>query len=180
MKHIFCILFIFIAYSATAAIPDSAAPKNVLISGNGFSFTLKQPAGWICNTQKAEEYMANAILYVNEDSIKTGGALVQLSVFLKPDEFTEKDLEENISTYKNEYSNLKETNIDSIVHPTYRTYGKLEYVPDDFYQYIIYLNPGQQFKYGFSVGMNIYKRPANNEELDAIKLIVSSLHMLKG
>ncbi|MDR3680668.1 MAG: hypothetical protein P4L41_11945 [Flavipsychrobacter sp.] len=179
MKYFFSLLFLFMAHDLWAGAPDSVGLKNVVITGNGFIFALKEPAGWECNTKTAEQYQANAILYANEDSIKSGGALVQLAVFLKQDEFTDKDLEENISSYRNEYSNLKEADTD-IKHPTYRSYGKLEYVPSDFYQYIVFINPGQQYKYGFSVAMNIYKRPATTEELDAFKEIVSTLKMIKG
>jgi len=179
MKYFFFLLLLLIGCAAFGAVPDSAQIKNIAITGNGFIFTLKEPAGWICDTKLASEYKANAILYANEDSIKSGGALIQLSVFYKQDEFTDKDLEEDVNNYKTTYSNLQEANVD-IVHPKYRTYGKLEYVPGDFYQYIIYLNPGYTYKYGLSAAMNVYKRPATVEELKAFKEIVSTLLMLKG
>ncbi len=179
MRYIFFLLLLLIVHTAWAGVPDTAQKKNIAITGNGFIFTLKAPAGWVCNTKLATEYKANAILYANEDSIKGGGALIQLSVFYKQDEFTDKDLEENINSYKEAYSNLQESNID-ITHPKYRIYGKLEYVPGDFYQYIVYLNPGYNYKYGLAAAMNVYKRPATSEELQTFKEIVSSLLMLKG
>ena len=51
---------------------------------------------------------------------------------------------------------------------------------DEFYQYTVYVNPGTKYKSGLSVGMNISKRAATEEELKKFREIISSLLMLKG
>lgn len=49
---------------------------------------------------------------------------------------------------------------------------------DEFHQYIAYVNAGKEFSSGFSVAMNIPKRPATEAELKAYREIIASLWMM--
>ncbi|CAN0509903.1 unnamed protein product, partial [Scytosiphon promiscuus] len=80
--------------------------------------------------------------------------------------------------YKKEYTDLKEKDIQ-IVHKDYQCYSKIVLVENKFTQYISYINPGEKYKKGFSVSMNISERAATEDERQAFEKIIESLWMLK-
>lgn len=100
--------------------------------------------------------------------------MVQVLAFKKQEEQTDKDLEADVASYKKEYSEAKLKDFEAR-HKDYRTYPKLVFVDKKFYQYIVYINGGTKYKTGFSVAMNISKRPATQEELRSYLSIISSL-----
>ena len=85
-----------------------------------------------------------------------------------------------VATYKNEYKNLLKEQSLIIEHKDYKCFATLVFVPDKFYQYIVYLNPGKKFKNGISAAMHISDRPATEDELQAFREIIASLIMMKG
>ena len=86
-------------------------------------------------------------------------------------------MEYDINGYKDKYSNLK-TQDFLVTHKEYGCFSKLVYVENDFYQYIVYVNPGEKYKSRLSVAMNISKRPASEEEVNTFREIIASLIML--
>jgi hypothetical protein len=183
MKKAFKILTLFIigltSINSFAQTSDTSKMDNLMIYGDGFMFSVKEPVGWTGDIDIAKDYYSNIVFYTSKDDIKKGGALIQVYSFSKQDEKTEKDLEYDIKSYKDKYKNLKQQDF-LVFHKDYKCFSKLAYVDKDFYQYTVYVNPGPKFKTGVSNAMNISKRPANEQELQAFRQIISSLIMLKG
>jgi len=82
-----------------------------------------------------------------------------------------------MEAYKSKYSNIRFKDID-VSHPIYKTYPKLFFVPDTFFEYVVYINPGEGIPQLYSVSMNMQKKEATNEELEVFKSIVRSILML--
>ena len=183
MKIVFKILALYIivlmTHKAVGQESDTSKMSNLVVYGDGFTFSVKEPVGWTGDIDIAKNYNSNIVFYRSKDDIKKGGALIQVYRFSKQDEKTEKDLEYDIKSYKDEYKNLKQQDF-LVSHKDYKCYSKLVYVENDFHQYVVYVNPGPKFRTGISVAMNISKRLATEEELKAFRQLISSLVMLKG
>ena len=151
---------------------------NLIVYDENFSFSVKEPANWIGDIEIAAKYYSNIVFYKNKNELNNGGALVQILVFTKQDEETNKDLDYDISKYEKAYENLKQKDIN-LNHEEYKCYSKLVFKENDFYQYIVYINPGKKYTKGLSVSMNISKRAANEEEFKAFYSIIKSLWMIK-
>ena len=157
---------------------DSAKMDNLIVYGETFSFNVKEPNDWIGDIDNAAKYHSNIIFYKDKKELENGGAIIQVLAFTKQDEKTNKDLEYDISTYERDYEKLKQKDF-SVIHKEYKCYPKLVFVKDEFYQYIVYINPGEKYKNGISISMNTSKREANTEELEAFLSIIESLWMIK-
>jgi|APGre2960657468_1045069.scaffolds.fasta_scaffold67740_2 hypothetical protein len=183
MKKTFKILALFIigltSLNSFGQTSDTSKMDNLMVYGDGFIFSVKEPNGWTGDIDIAKDYFSNIVFYTSKDDIKKGGALIQVYSFSKQDEKTEKDLEYDIKTYKDKYKNLKQQDF-LVSHKEYKCFSKLAYVDKEFYQYTVYVNPGSKFKTGVSIAMNISKQPATEQELQAFIQIISSLIMLKG
>lgn len=153
--------------------------SDLIIYGDEFLFGVNEPDGWKSDIENANEYFSNVIFYKSDENIKNAIALIQVANFIKHDENTERDLRYDIKTYKHQYKKLEQQDF-FVGHEEYKCYSKLMYVEEEFYQYTVYVNPGSKFKSGLSVAMNISKRPATENELNAFKQIIASLTMLKG
>ena len=179
MKKLFTILGIITSTLCLAQEPKTGNPKdNLMIYGEGFMFSLKEPSGWTVDVDNAAKYNANVIFYANKNDMDKGGALVQAQAFSKNDENTIEDLKYDIASYKRDYPTLKEQNLEA-KHKNYKTFSKLIYVDNKFFQYITYINPGTKYHNGISVAMNISKRQATDKELLAYRQIINSLIMIK-
>lgn len=149
-----------------------------MVYGENFTFSLKEPKGWIGSIDSAAAYYSNIIFFKNLQDLKNGGAMVQVLSFTKQDENTDKDLEYDVNKYKQQYDSLKIEDF-KVIHKDYKCYSNLIYVNNQFYQYIVYINPGEKFKNGVSVSMNLAKNRASKRELEAFKTIISSLWVIK-
>jgi hypothetical protein len=153
--------------------------NDLIVYGDDFIFSVKEPDGWTGDIDNAKQYYSNIIFYKSKEDLDKGGALIQVYNFSKQDEKTNKDLEYDVKGYKDKYKELKQKDL-LVTHKEYKCYSKTVYVENDFYQYTVYVNPGTKYKSGLSVSMNLSKRPATDDELKAFKEIVASLTMLKG
>lgn len=152
---------------------------NLMVYGDGFTFSLKEPQGWTGDIDNAAKYQANIVFYLNKTDPEKGGTLIQAYAFSKHDENTIEDLNYDVNSYKKDYPTLKEQTFEA-KHKNYTTFSKLIYVDNKFWQYITYINPGVKFDKGVSVAMNISKRAATDKELAAYRQIVNSLVMING
>lgn len=183
MKKVFKILTLgfmgLISFNSFGQTNEPSTMDNIIVTGDDFIFSIKEPYGWIGDTDIAKDFFSDIVFYISKDDLNKGGAVVQVYSFNKQDENTEKDLEYDIKNYKDNYQNLKQQDL-LVSHNTYTCYSKLVYVDKSFYQYIVYVNPGPKYKSGVSIAMNISDRPATEQELQVFKQIISSLTMLKG
>jgi hypothetical protein len=150
--------------------------KDLVVYGEGFTFSVREPDAWQGDTDKAAAYHAN-ILFYPKDQDPEKAPLVQVALFSKKDERTAEDLAYDVKTYKGQYADLQEEELKT-GHQDYNTYSKLVYVKGKFHQYITYVNAGERYKSGFSVAMNVQGRAATNEELAAYRAIIASLWMM--
>jgi len=95
----------------------------------------------------------------------------------KTDENTLEDLKADMRQYKQRYPKVQFAALD-VTHAEYKTYTKLFAFPDDFYNYVAYINPGSGFT--LSVSMAKEKAPASQGELAAYANVVSCLHVPLG
>lgn len=176
MKFYSLLLCLFISLQGCSQ-PTPSEKESLIVYGDNFSFSVKEPFDWKGDIDNAARNYANIIFYKNEESLKSGGALVQVYIFKKLDENTKKDLTSDVSRYENEYKNLKKHNFKA-EHPDYACYSKMVSINNETYQYLTYINPGPNFKNGVSISMNISGRKASKEEVEAYRMIIQSFLML--
>jgi hypothetical protein len=82
-----------------------------------------------------------------------------------------------MSEYRTRYAKVQFKNL-SVTHPEYKVYPKLFSVPNEFYEYVAYVNPGPKTKLMFSVSMNRQKIEASVSEMEAYQKVIASLQML--
>lgn len=102
---------------------------------------------------------------------------MHVALFHKQDKKTADDLAYDVKSYEDRYPGLH-TGEFHADHKDYGVFSKLVWVKDEFHQYIAYVNAGKEFSSGFSVAMNIPKRPATEAELKAYREIIASLWMM--
>ena len=152
----------------------------VLVFGDGFVFSLKEPTGWHCICgREASEYGVNAVVIPSSAQSRARHVIIRVRVNQKTDENTLTDLEADIQQYKRRYPNVQFAALD-VSHAEYKTYTKLFAFPNDFYDYVAYVNPGPSSSFTLSVAMAKEKVPATQDELAAYADVVRSLHTFVG
>jgi hypothetical protein len=164
-------------WSALLLAAEKPPLNSLIVYGEGFAFGVKEPQGWVGDTQNSHNFDANIIFYKKSETAENAKALIRILVAKKADENTKADLEYDMEGYKSKYSNIKFKDID-VSHPTYKTFPKLFFVPDTFFEYVVYINPGEGVPQLYSVSMNKQKKEATNEELEAFRSIVRSILMI--
>ena len=174
-KHL---LAAFGVAAALLAVPLAAksdeAKDTVTVTTKEYVLAVHTPEGWQGDTETAKKYQGSVIF--TPKAAGPDGAKVLVSVHHKSDENTELRLQGEIAQYRKRYPHLELSEVD-IKHPQYGTFGKLFSQPNDFYQYIAFLNPGTVYPYTLYVAMLKQKAPATPEELAAYKDILQSVRM---
>ncbi|WP_158752973.1 hypothetical protein [Dyella sp. S184] len=176
MKAFVSVSFVLLCASVLAA--PVAKLDSLLVYGEGFMFSVKEPAGWVADTQHAAAYQANVLVYEKSSTWKQSDSLIRVRITDKVDEHVESDLAADMDGYKKDYPNVQFKNFVAS-NPKYRTYPKLFFVPNQFYEYVTYVNPGPSSPLMFSVAMSTHTNEATKEQLTAFDNVVSSLIMLK-
>ena len=126
---------------------------SLLVYGEGFLFSVKEPPGWVGDTENAGKYGANVIFYPAAQKGKKGGIMIRVLIADKVDENTADDLAHDMTGYKRNFPKIKFEEI-TVTHPSYRVFPKIFTVPGRFYEYVAYLNPGPKRKLMFSASMS--------------------------
>jgi hypothetical protein len=151
---------------------------NFIVYGEGFAFSLKEPAGWVGDIRRASEFGANVILYPAKANLNAQAVpIVRVVVSSKADEDTAADLAHDMESYRSEFSEAKFKDI-AVSHASYRTFAKLFYVPGKFYEYVTYVNPGADSSNLLSVSLNKQRTEATAAELSAYGQVIQSLQLL--
>ena len=166
-------LFLFMGASAQA----QQKLDSLLVYGKAFVFSVKEPDGWVGDTQHAGEYQVNVLFYPQSQNWKTASGLIRVRVGDKTDEKTEEDLAADMDGYRSQYPTIQFKDF-AVSHSKYRVYSKLFFVQNEFYEYVVYVNPGPQSVFMFSVAMNKQKREATRSELAVLGRVIASLEML--
>lgn len=149
----------------------------LLVYGEGFVFSVKEPSGWVGDIESAKQYSANIIFFPAGKIHDSTQTVIRVLIVDKVDENTQEDLSHDMSGYKDQYGGIQFEDI-SVTHPSYRTFPKLFTVPGQFYEYVAYVNPGPSKKQMFSVSMNKQKTEATPHELNVYQEIITSLRLL--
>jgi len=163
--------------AALIAPSRAAEPRrdNLIVYGEGFAFSVKEPPGWVGDAEKSKEFQANLVLYPRGAILKNPGTpIIRVLISRKADEDTAADLAHDMSGYRAKYPAVQFKDV-AISHPKYSTYAKLFFIPGQFFEYTTYLNPGAGKWQLISVAMNKQRQEATASELSAYKQIVASL-----
>jgi hypothetical protein len=146
----------------------------ITVTGKDYSLTVHTPDGWQGSVEAAKPLHGNVQFTRTADS--GGGAKILLAVQGKFDENTSLRINGDIINIRKEYPFLQVADLD-VKHPTYATFTKTLFLPEKFYQYEVYVNPGSLYSNVLFVGMSKPKEAATPAELTAYKEIVQSLRM---
>jgi hypothetical protein len=151
---------------------------QLLVYGDNFLFSVKEPAGWKGDTASAEKFQSNVVLHDATQSAASVVGLIRVRLNDKTDENISAEMEADIRSYRAQYPKvqLKEIIVKNPVHPTI---AKVFYIPGQFYEYVTYMNPGSGKPFIFSVSMNAQTSEATTRQLDAYETTVASLKLLK-
>ena len=150
---------------------------SLLVYGQGFIFSVKEPTGWKGDTKHAAQFSTNIIFYPASQSLDKAQTTIRVLVADKTDENINEDLAHDMKEYRAQHPNIVFKKL-AVTHPNYQVFPKLFTVPGRFYEYVAYVNPGPTKKLMFSVSMNKQKEEASELELDVYKKIIASLQML--
>jgi hypothetical protein len=160
--------------AAPPAVKAEEAKDVVTVTTKEYVLTVHTPEGWQGDTEAAKQYQG--VVVFTPKAAGPDSAKILVSVHHKSDENTELRLQGEIAQYRKRYPHLELKDLD-VKHPQYATFGKLFSQPDDFYQYISFLNPGAVYPYTLYAAMLKQKTPATPEELATYKDILQSLKM---
>ena len=171
---------------ATAAVLLSPALAHaqtrqgdaLIVYGDGWAFSVREPAGWHGDCRAAAQWHANIIFYRDAAAIAQGSGLIRVVIARKADENTANDLERDMAGYRRDYPGVQFLPLE-VAHPRYAVFPKLFALPGAFYEYVTYLNPGPTNSYLFSVAYNSASSPASPAELRAYREVVASVSALR-
>ena len=176
MKKAILFILLFTFYSVGAFAAEKM--DNLIIYGDNFMISAKEPNGWKGDTTNASVYHVNLVFYRNNETIQNAKTVIRILIADKTDENTNEDLKYDMESYRKQYPKVQFKDI-LIKHPEYKAFPKLFYVADSFYEYVTYLNPGTKHRYNISVSMNLQKTEATKEDMKAYSSIIESITALK-
>lgn len=177
---IFSLLLTFLLVQASFAGDATKAANKLdalIVYGEGFAFSVKEPSGWKGDTANANHFSANIIFYPATQTSETANTIIRVLITDKTDENINQDVEHDMGEYRAKYPKIIFRDV-AASHPQYQVYPKLFTVPDSFYEYVAYVNPGPAKRLMFSVSMNKQGKDASVLELDTYRKIIASLQML--
>jgi hypothetical protein len=167
--------------SEASLVSQHGRPKKLdqlLVYGHGFAFTVKEPFGWVGDTENAAQFDANLLLHETSQPHESTSGLIRIRVNDKVNENTNADMEADMRDYRTQYPDVKFKDIPAKA-ARYLCLAKIFYVPGEFYEYVAYINPGPQKPGLFSVSMNAGKSEASAAELSAYESVLQSLTFVK-
>ncbi|MGH9562761.1 MAG: hypothetical protein ACRD3S_15020, partial [Terracidiphilus sp.] len=148
-----------------------------LVYGEGFAFGVKEPDGWHGDTgQVATRYGVN-VVFQSPNEPPESDVTIRVRVNKKVDENTIEDLNYDMDGYKREFPGVQFGELN-VAHAEYKTFAKVVFVQNRFYEYVAYLNPGPGKRFVVSVAMSKKGSPANVSELKAYETVVRSIAWL--
>ena len=104
---------------------------------------------------------------------------IRVRVNHKVDENTIEDLNYDMKGYTRDYPASQFSDLN-LAHAEYKTFARTVFVPNLFYEYVAYVNPGSGKPNVFSVAMSKRTEPATEAELKAYEAILKSLVWLSA
>ena len=151
--------------------------NNLIIYGDGFSFAVREPDGWVGDTDKvAAKYHVN-VVFLPPEASKKYDVTIRVLICNKHDDNTIEDLNYDMQGYKKEFPKAQFSELN-LHHDEYKTFAKTVFVPNQFYEYVAYVNPGPGKRFIFSVAMSKQNEPATDDELKAYEAVLKSIFWL--
>jgi len=165
---------------STLSLSSFAQQKldQLLVYGNNFLFSVKEPVGWKGDTVSAEKFQSNVVLHETAQAADSLTGLIRVRLNEKTDENISADMEADIRSYKAQYPKIQFKDI-AVNNPAYPAVAKVFYLPGKFYEYVTYMNPGLRKPFIFSVSMNSQESEATAKELEAYRSTLPSIKLLK-
>ena len=162
---------------STLSATGEPLAKSLIVYGERFSFSVREPSGWIADIEGAASMGANIVFAPKESASNSRTPLLRVRVSGKVDENTRADLEHDMQEYRSRFPNVQFADVE-VAHSSYAVFSKLFFIPGQWYEYVAYLNPGSSVPRIFSVSLNLQKRAATDAELEAFRRVASSLQFL--
>jgi hypothetical protein len=175
------VIFIFgliIVLSCFGQSGDVPKKDHFIVTGTDFKFSVKTPEGWIGENKNSTKYFAHIIYFRTPLDTINGNALIRIYCSEKVTNDVREDLTYTSNNYKAEIPELKEKDFE-VYHIEYKCYSKMFYLENNLYDYMVFIDPGKEFKHKISIDMMLTK-PATIDELFAFREIAVSIKMLKG
>jgi len=178
--RLLCGAFAMALFASTIGETQSGAKlNNLIVSGDGFVFGVKEPDGWHGDTDKiAAKYHVNVVFLPPNDSLKND-VTIRVRVNTKRDENTIEDLNYDMQGYKKDFPKAQFNELN-LAHAEYKTFARTVFVPGQFYEYVAYLNPGPGRRFILSVAMSKQNEPATEQELKAFGEVLRSVAWLSS
>jgi hypothetical protein len=148
---------------------------GLLVYGKGFLFSAREPIGWHGDTDKiARYYHANLVFTPDDQTSRAAHVTIRIRVNHKETTGPSEDMQTDMSGYKAKYPDVRFSDL-AVSHPKYKICAKLFYFENDFYEYVVYVDPGANVKMNFSVSMSKDSKSATAEEQKAFETVLESL-----
>lgn len=152
---------------------------QLIVFGQGFMFGVREPDGWVGDTERAARFKVNVLFYPKGHRGKALEGMIRVGIYRKQDENTLADLQTDMDGYKKKYSGVLFEDLEAS-HGLYASFPKLVVVEGHIHEYVAYVNPGKNFWFLFSVALSTGKKRASENELRAFREITTSLLAMGG
>src|SRR5436305_12043765 len=172
-------LLSFILLAPLLVAADAPHDGALIVYGKRFAFGVNEPIGWHGDTAAAARYHVNIVFFPADKASRRADVTLRIRVNHKVNEDTAGDLNVDMDGYRREYPKVQFGEL-AVEHPAFTVFPKVFFIPGEFYEYVVYLNPGPKAPLIFSVAMSVQGRPATEAELAALKTVTKSLTVLAG
>jgi hypothetical protein len=169
MKKAMLIIFIF----SFGVITGFAQKKDALfIYGNGFSFWVIEPEGWLCHTEDAFRYTMNAYFCLGEKKINKSPAIMHITVRDKGGETIQQGLAFDMENYKKHSKKIEflESPLDALA---YEFAAKTYLINDKTTDYVCFVDPDKKSPLYLVFVLHGPKEESPKYEKDFLSLVKS-------
>ena len=153
---------------------------GMLIYGPGFMFSVKEPDRWHGDTEEIARYYYSNVIFIPENqSSREAHVNIRIRVNHKETTDPSEDMQTDMKGYKAKKPKVQFADL-SVTQPKYKICAKLFYFENEYYEYVVYVDPGPGVKRNFSVAMSKDKKPATPEEMKAFQEILESVFWITG
>jgi len=161
---------------AQSASPKQPDLKDMIVYGDGFAFSVREPDGWIGHAP-TDIGVGNASFYRSTENAKTATTIIWVQVMDYDGPDVAGDLTADVDRFKTKYPNSTFEDLTA-ASPRYKTFGKLYLTAGEDPSYAVYVDPGPATKLYFIVTMQPLKRQATPDEIAAFDEVVASLMLM--
>jgi hypothetical protein len=173
MKKAMLIIFIF----SFGVITGFAQKKDALfIYGEGFSFWVIEPEGWLCHTEDAFRYTMNAYFCLGKKKINKSPAIMHITVLGKGGDTIQQSLAIDMEDYRKKRKKLEflESPINALA---YEFAAKTYFYEDKTIDYVCYVDPDKNCPLFLAFVLHGPKEVSPKYEKDFISLVKSFFWM---